>query len=460
MKNFQLVLFAAVLFTSCTQEKPASVQISGHIPTDVADYLIIWNAATKDTIQFQQGDLNYTLKLTKAGFYRMMIGNSRHEVFLAPGSDIRIDADSLSNPLNIHFSGSLGPENTYLAASFKVLNQLDYKILFSLEPDQFLHQLDSIFLESENLLSTNKKDNNLNEDFLRLIDVKQTANKGDKLLKYPEYHAYYSHSDSPVLPANYYDFISKIDFNNPEFSGLYEVKNFTESLISYYSNQMLEDSTIDAQLADAQIRAELLAITKHLTDSALRNNFLFHSLSSYLEYYGPADLAWSMDFFVNNCTDTGHVREINEAMDSWSNLLPGKDAPTWEAVNIEGEKVKSTDFSGKYLYIDVWATWCGPCRREIPYMKELINSFKGKNVNFVSVSVDKEKADWEKMVSEDPFGNQLFVDGAFQSTLATQFKVNAIPRFLLIDPQGKIINVSTERPSGKIAEILNALPGI
>lgn len=460
MKNLQLVLFAAVLLTSCTTEKPVSVHISGHIPTDVADYMIIWNAAGKDTIQFTQGDFDYTLTLNQAGFYRMMIGNSRHEVFLAPGSDLRIDADSLSNPLNIHFSGSLGPENSYLAASFQTLNQMDYKEMFTLEPEQFLKQLDSLYKETAALLASSKTENNLNEDFLKLIVVKETAGKGDKLLKYPDYHAYFSHAENPVLPAGYYDFISQTDINNPDYSGLYEVKNFTESLISYYSSLLLMDSVVDPTLADAQIRSELMAINQHLTDSALKNNFLFNSLSNYLEYYGPADLAWSMDFFIKNCTDTGHIREIKEAMESWSYLLPGKEAPVWEAVTIDGKPVKSTDFLGKYLYVDIWATWCGPCRREIPYMKELITSFKGKNVNFVSVSVDKEKADWEKMVSEDPFGNQLFVEGAFQSTLATQFKVNAIPRFLLIDPQGKIINVSADRPSGKIADILHALPGI
>jgi thiol-disulfide isomerase/thioredoxin len=118
--------------------------------------------------------------------------------------------------------------------------------------------------------------------------------------------------------------------------------------------------------------------------------------------------------------------------------------------DINDKEVSFADLRGKVVYIDVWATWCAPCKQEIPYLKKLEEEFKGKDIQFVSISMDKPKhhEKWKKFVEDNELtGIQLFADNAFDSKLAKDYQINSIPRFLLFDKDGLIVNADAIRPS-------------
>jgi len=118
--------------------------------------------------------------------------------------------------------------------------------------------------------------------------------------------------------------------------------------------------------------------------------------------------------------------------------------------NHKGGKTKLEDLRGKYVYIDVWATWCGPCRAEIPFLKQVEDKYHGKNIEFVSISVDvdKDHEKWKNFVTEKQLeGIQLFADKNWLSDFITAYKINSIPRFILIDPKGNIVDADAARPS-------------
>lgn len=127
----------------------------------------------------------------------------------------------------------------------------------------------------------------------------------------------------------------------------------------------------------------------------------------------------------------------------------GKPAPKF--VNYEnhaGGHTSLDDLKGKYIYIDMWATWCVPCLKEVPALKKLEKSYHGKQIEFVSISIDdpSNNAKWRTMVTEKELtGIQLIASDKFE--LMGDYKVQGIPRFILIDPQGNIINVDAPRPS-------------
>lgn len=142
-----------------------------------------------------------------------------------------------------------------------------------------------------------------------------------------------------------------------------------------------------------------------------------------------------------------------------SALKKGTPSPTF--VNYEnhaGGDMSLSDLKGKYVYFDIWATWCGPCIREIPSLKKVEKQFHGKNIEFVSISVDdgrgykNDKAaayqGWKKMVADKELtGIQLMADNGFASDFINKYKVNTIPRFILIGPNGNIISADAPRPS-------------
>ena len=108
----------------------------------------------------------------------------------------------------------------------------------------------------------------------------------------------------------------------------------------------------------------------------------------------------------------------------------------------------------------MWATWCGPCRREMPYLKALEEKFADAQIVFLGLSVDKDKAAWEKMVGEGNMtGVQLYL-GA-QSSFMDAYRVEGIPRFILLDKEGVIISNDMSRPSeDATAETLGQLESI
>jgi thiol-disulfide isomerase/thioredoxin len=130
--------------------------------------------------------------------------------------------------------------------------------------------------------------------------------------------------------------------------------------------------------------------------------------------------------------------------------LDGNPSPEFDYENHKGGKTKLSDFKGKYVYIDLWATWCGPCRQEIPYLQKIEEKYHGKNIEFVSISIDnaKDNAKWKNFVTAKNLGGvQLFADKDWESEFVVKYGVTGIPRFILIDPKGTIVNSDAARPS-------------
>lgn len=140
--------------------------------------------------------------------------------------------------------------------------------------------------------------------------------------------------------------------------------------------------------------------------------------------------------------------------------LFGQKIPDFCFPDINGNMVKFSSLRGKYVYIDIWATWCRPCCSEIPYMSQLEEKFHGRNIHFVSISCDKDQKAWKKKVLDENLGGiQLNCNSVPE--FMKFFGIMGIPHFLLIDPEGKIVNPQMSRPSQKITEeSLKSLEGI
>jgi thiol-disulfide isomerase/thioredoxin len=112
----------------------------------------------------------------------------------------------------------------------------------------------------------------------------------------------------------------------------------------------------------------------------------------------------------------------------------------------DGNEFSLSSFNSSLVYVDVWATWCGPCKAEIPALKELEHDYQNNNITFLSVSVDTDKEAWLNMVAEKELGGvQLWADG--WSAITKSYAINGIPRFMLFDANGNVISLDAPRPS-------------
>lgn len=250
--------------------------------------------------------------------------------------------------------------------------------------------------------------------------------------------------------------------NGFEMEVTLDTKRFDET-VSYsgtgaqHSNFLAEKSLLEERLFDLD---ELIAL-----DSVSREE-KFQSIKKELMDFHEA--ASEVDTMVTNYsmkrvdgTLNAFKRYLDADLALKRELPEGSVSPTFEDYeNFNGDATSLKDLKGSYVYIDVWATWCGPCIAEIPSLKKLEKEYHDKNISFVSISIDDAKRHggsmevahdkWQKMVKEEELGGiQLFAPDGWKSDFIKDYKIQGIPRFILLDPEGKVVSASAPRPSSE-----------
>lgn len=148
----------------------------------------------------------------------------------------------------------------------------------------------------------------------------------------------------------------------------------------------------------------------------------------------------------------GMYKNFLEVKKAKEKTATGTPAPDITLDTPDGKQVQLKDIcKGKFTYIDVWATWCGPCKMEIPHMAKLVERFKGNDkVLFISISCDENVEAWKKMIEADkPAWAQYNIYGAVNAQFSKDWGITGIPRFIMIDKDGNIFAADATRPSNE-----------
>ncbi|UOQ95977.1 AhpC/TSA family protein [Hymenobacter sp. 5317J-9] len=151
------------------------------------------------------------------------------------------------------------------------------------------------------------------------------------------------------------------------------------------------------------------------------------------------------------------TKELTARLEPLRATAAGTQAPEINLPTPQGGKLALSSLRGKYVLIDFWASWCGPCRQENPNVVKAYNQFKDKGFTIYSVSLDQDKTKWEKAIAADGLTwNHVSDLAGWNSVAGAAYGVKAIPQSFLIDPQGKIIakNLRGEALAAKLAEVL------
>lgn len=203
---------------------------------------------------------------------------------------------------------------------------------------------------------------------------------------------------------------------------------------------------------------------KKVTDPTVLHALL-DDCGEYTLTYGK-DIADIDRFWKSYCEmaggDSTLIRKYQDKVVAIKAIKKGKEAPDFTFSDRDGKSYHLKDFRGKVLYIDCWATWCGPCCKEIPFLEKRVEEYKDNDkVRFISISMDSNKQAWMNKLDKDkPQWEQFIVSKEEHKALSKAYGISGIPRFLVINANGTIANGDAFRPSDEkfheqLDEIIN-----
>lgn len=450
MKKLLLSL-SALAILACKQEpKIDYALVSGNLGASKAKEVTIKGGDFEQKIAVEEGKFTDTLKIATNGFYTLSYGKMRSKLYLKQGDSLGVTKENNK----IVFSGSGAAENNYLSNKRENTGKVQGpgKDFYKLDETTYKAKVEEIKNSHKTTLEGMA---GINQGFLAAELKNLEYDSYATLNNYERAHAYYTKKDSFKASE---DFLPKalkeLTYNDPiafNNSRAYQDLAFGNVMDPIFEGLDDFNSIKPADLAaitDIKIPALKDQVVDYLAKLAL----------------SPANenLKDMYTFLSENTTDEKIKEDIKANYDISAKLIKGKPSPTFANYeNHKGGTTSLSDLKGKYVYVDVWATWCGPCKAEIPSLKKVEKEYHGKNIEFVSTSVDvaADHAKWDAMIKDKELGGiQLMTDQNWKSQFVKEYGINGIPRFILIDPNGNIVSADAPRPSDpKLKDLFNSL---
>lgn len=163
-------------------------------------------------------------------------------------------------------------------------------------------------------------------------------------------------------------------------------------------------------------------------------------LSALRSANNPLFIPYAKKYLAQFCEDSEGCMNLQKQIKNAESFVIGAEAPDFTMKNLDGEPVSLSDFKGKVVLIDFWASWCGPCRKDNPHVVELYNKYKADGFEILGVSLDKTQDRWEQAVAKDKLTWTHVSDlKGWQNAVAQIYSVKSIPHTVLLDKEGKII---------------------
>lgn len=460
MKKWSLMLLVALVFAACTQldKSPQTAILTGKIDNAESDFAVLQFEKTTDTSYFDaDGLFRFSINLKKGDYYSFVHGSEHTSLYLQPGDSVYLTLNPEEFDESIVYSGNGSEKNNYLAKRYLKDEWLwsNNQQIWLLPTDSFLMEIEANYVAMKALLDSFNMQYKFQLDFLNCEKARLTLDNATEKMKYPQYHQFYAKVKNVELPDDYYAFVADIDINNKDYRKLNEFALYFDYLVEYKAMQLVENDKTIANRDHSRTLARLKVLPGLISDQEELNKALYKTMAEHVAYSDINNIDSLVQDFKLLCKDSVSVANIDSTLKSWESLAAGNPAPDFSCVDLDGKEYKLSGFLGKYVYLDIWATWCGPCKREIPELEKMNEEYAGNNIAIISISIDDTPEPWKKMVTKDNMpGLQMYAKGAWESDVATLYKVRSIPRFILIDPEGMIINVRAERPSGDIRKVL------
>ena len=401
--KFFITIAAATLLFACTKTDPNLVIITGKIYNPIGESVAFsCKDTTYSTTTNEDGTFEITFSLDSSIYLNFEHGVEITAMYVKPGDKINLTIDTKQFDESIMYEGSVA--SSFLAKKYLLEEQSDFygKVFYLSSSEEYKTILDEYktslineFGDIEDSLFIKYEINDIDNN------IDYYISRQEKLSEYgKDVRVYLMESREVKKKFNFYAAIDSL--NSIEFNEM--LKEYSDQISALISKMTYKDYIIIAK----------------------------EGIEETTSMWGKRKTA------------TDNMPKVGESAIDFT--YPDK----------EGNEFSLSSFKGSLVYVDVWATWCGPCTAQIPALKELEEEYHGKNITFLSVSVDTDKDAWLKMVDEKELGGtQLWADG--WSGITKDYAIFGIPRFMLFSADGNVISTNAPRPaSAEIKELLDS----
>ncbi len=468
--NFVLFLITIGLLSSCTEPQPKSGEavFKAHINGGAGMTVFMQNLdpfdSETDTFNVDaSGTLLISKKLNQPDYFNVIFLENRSSfiLFLHPGDTLFLDADLQTFATSRKYSGNGAIYNNYLTSYLNSSNKFQQSIqkVFSQTEEIAVAAMDSVRAANTKVLDDLKANNSdIDARFVKFEEARILYEWALLHNIYPMYYKYFTKMSDFKTSPEYTNYLAECNLNDTSLLSLDMYRIFLTTYVGYKMEEYYADPAIMQQNPSA-ILYRLQLIDKTFDQPKIKELMAYESVKGHLKERGIEEYDLYYDTYKKLCSNPKFLEETDAIVADEMHLRKGAPAYNFSFVDIDGNTVSMSDFKGKYVYVDVWATWCAPCKAEIPYLKKLEEDFHGKNIVFVSISVDQTQDPWRNMVGQEKLqGVQLW--GGLAQEFSQFYKIEGIPRFMLFDKEGNILEAKAKRPSGGIEQDIAALPGL
>ncbi|MEE4176562.1 MAG: TlpA disulfide reductase family protein [Bacteroides sp.] len=457
MRKLLLILSLGFLAACSQPPEDPSVKLSGSIvnpntePIEFVFYRDFTNnhreIITLELDEQNQFEVSFDMPEPAIGVLRN--GRSSIQLFLKPGDELEILADAGNWLESIEFSGEAGDVNAFFVNYQRGLMpavgmRFISNVATNKAPEDLLTTLDSIAELKMNFLKTYPGSQEFDPDFRAFYKTEVEFQNNLGLLYFLGMQQSNDTLDvAPELPERFSSFLE-----NP---ALFDDSRLNSETYVNFLLAYLEHCAQGPAISFMEDASEH-EINYHLARERIpgKSGEYVQAISINREFnYGDLEKAKAMyDDFMANALDEDLKLRLTHTWEGIQALMPGNPAPDFTMTDINGQEVSLSDYRGKVVFLKFWASWCGPCMRQVPPAKELKKRLAGQeDIVFMYVSIDTDTTAWRNAVERHEISGVHFNTPGRERGVPALFQVKWIPTFFIIGKDGNIFDNRPPQPS-------------
>lgn len=477
--NHLIILLLSFLWISCEgnqakQEKYISVSISGHV-SGFDKSLSLYGPSLQESIKLDgKGNFSVSYDSIVEGNYGLGLGSETQlKLYLKKGTQLQLDIDldkiEARDQKAVSISGKNNDETELLydlmvsAPSYQY-DRASYKEVYlpmvdKKDPKSFeTYQLG--MLEKERALIKKYVENNsISEAFLEVFKVEQLLSYNFKFQLYHRQAMRKNPGKDKEIPVKFAAYF-KNEIPQNDFDLYHKSSRYSMYVREAYHAKMRE-VLLQYERESMKYFKEKTAYLDTCTFPEIIKKDMYNGyVISYMRASDKEIRAYLESVIYNKLTDKDALKRFEDFKAGENAYADGKPAPQFTLVDINGKEVSLSDFKGKMVMMDCWATWCAPCVKGLPKFNKLSEKYAGKNIVFLAISVDENVELWKRKVKENKGGIFQGIQlntSINKNTFKDDLMVQGIPRYILIGADGLLIRREAPRPgTPELYEIIDS----